>query len=66
MFMNIVNTIVAGSLGALIANAAGAQPVVIVVVGAVSALAYLAATIQAARRIFTGPSIPAHFPSPPG
>jgi hypothetical protein len=65
MFMNIVNTIVAGSLGALIANAAGAQPVVIVIIGAVSALIYLTATIQAARRIFTGPALAAHFPSPP-
>jgi hypothetical protein len=65
MFMNIVNTTVAGSLGALIANAAGALPVVIVIVGLISALAYLTATIQAGRRIFTGPAIEARFPSPP-
>jgi hypothetical protein len=65
MFMNIFNTMVAGTLGSLIANAAGAQPVVIVIVGVISALAYLTATIQAARRIFTGPAIDAHFPSPP-
>jgi hypothetical protein len=64
MFVNIVNTMVAGTLGALISNAAGAPPTVIVIVGAVSALAYLAATIEAAKRIFTSPPIDAHFPSP--
>jgi hypothetical protein len=64
MFVNIVNTMVAGTLGALISDAAGAGPTVVVVVGAISGLSYLAATIQAARRIFTNPSIDPHFPSP--
>jgi hypothetical protein len=64
LFMNIVNTMVAGTLAALITNAAGAQPTVIVIVGALGALTYLAGTVQAAKRIFTGPSGEAHFPSP--
>jgi hypothetical protein len=64
MFVNIVNTMVAGTLGALIADAAGAGPIVIAVVGTISGLAYLAVTIEAVRRTFAGPPIDAHFPSP--
>ncbi|MFC5262078.1 hypothetical protein ACFPJ1_08150 [Kribbella qitaiheensis] len=64
MFVNIVNTMVAGTLGALISNAAGAGPTVVAIVGTISGLAYLAATIEAARRTFARPSIDAHFPSP--
>lgn len=64
MFVNIVNTMVAGTLGALISNAAGAGPTVVAIVGTISGLAYLAATIEAARRTFARPPIDAHFPSP--
>jgi hypothetical protein len=64
MFLNIVNTMVAGTLGALIADAAGARSTVVVIVGTVSGLAYLAVTIAAARRTFARPPIDAHFPSP--
>jgi hypothetical protein len=64
MFVNIVNTMVAGTLGSLISNAAGARPTVVVIVGTVTGLSYLAATIAAARRIFASPPIDAHFPSP--
>jgi len=64
IFLNIVNTIVAGTLGSLISDAAGARPTVVVIVGAISGLSYLAATIEAARRIFARPPIDAHFPSP--
>ncbi len=63
MFMNIVNTMVAGTLGALIANAVTARPSVIVIVGTISGLVYLAATIEVARRTFARPSIDARFPS---
>jgi hypothetical protein len=64
MFLNIINTMVAGTLGALISNAAGAEPAVVVIVGTISGVAYLAATLEAARRIFATPSIDSHFPSP--
>jgi hypothetical protein len=64
MFVNIVNTMVAGTLGALIANAAGAGPAVLAIVGTISGVVYLVATIEAARRTFARPPIEAHFPSP--
>jgi hypothetical protein len=64
MFVNLVNTMVAGTLGSLIADAAGARPAVVVIVGTISGLSYLAATIEAARRTFARPPIDAHFPSP--
>jgi hypothetical protein len=63
MFVNIVNTMVAGTLGALIADAADAGPTVVAVVGTISGLAYLAATIEVARRTFARPAIDARFPS---
>ncbi len=63
IFVTIVNTLVAGTLGSLIANAAGAPPAAIAVIGTITALAYLAATIAAARRIFARPPLDAHFPS---
>jgi hypothetical protein len=63
MFVNIVNTMVAGTLGSLITDAAGAGPVVIAIVGTVSGLSYLAATIEVARRTFARPSLDARFPS---
>jgi hypothetical protein len=64
MFLNIVNTMVAGTLGALVSDAAGARPTVVVIVGTVSGLSYLAATFEAARRTFARPPIDARFPSP--
>jgi hypothetical protein len=64
MFVNIVNSMVAGTLGALISDAAGAGPAVVVIVGTLSGVAYLAATIEAARRLFARPALDAHFPSP--
>jgi hypothetical protein len=66
MFVNIVNTMVAGTLGALIADAAGAGPTLVVIVGTLSGLAYLAATIEVARRTFARPSMDARFPSEDG
>jgi len=66
MFMAIVNTIVAGTLGALIADAAGTGPAVVAVIGAVTGLAYLGVTLAVARRSFGRPFIEARFPSAPG
>jgi len=64
MFVNIVNTMVAGALGALISDAAGARPAVVAIVGTISGMSYLAATIEAARRTYARPAIDARFPSP--
>jgi hypothetical protein len=64
MFVTVVNAIVAGTLGALIALAAQAPVWLIAVIGAVSGLAYLAATIGIAMRRFGSNSIESRFPSP--
>jgi hypothetical protein len=67
MFMNIFNTMVAGTLGALIADAANAPLALVVVVGAISGTAYLAVAVQVARRArATGPTAAPKFPSPGG
>jgi hypothetical protein len=67
MFMNAVNSIVAGALGALVADAAGASTAVVVVLGALAGLSYLAAMVEAGRRRFAcTPGGPARFPSPAG
>jgi hypothetical protein len=65
MFMNAVNTIVAGTLGALVADAAGASTAAVVVLGAIAGLSYLAVMVEAGRRRFACvPGIPSHFPTP--
>ena len=67
MFMNAVNTIVAGTLGALVADAAGAPTVMVAPLGALAGLAYLTAMVEAGRRRFAcTPGGPARFPSPAG
>jgi len=67
MFTNAVNTIVAGTLGALVADAAGASTVVVTLSGALAGLVYLAAMVEAGRRRFAcTPGGPPRFPSPGG
>jgi hypothetical protein len=65
MFINIVNTLTAGALGALIAAASGGSAFVISLVGICSAAPYLFVTLEIGRRSFRELSIPARFPSPP-
>jgi hypothetical protein len=65
MFINIVNAITAGTLGALITAAADGSSPVICVVGVVSGLLYLGAVSEVSRRSFMKLPIPARFPSPP-
>ncbi|WP_421735194.1 hypothetical protein [Cellulomonas sp.] len=55
MFVNVVNSLVAGTLGALVANAAGASATVTAVVGSVCGLAYLGAWMEYGRRTFAEP-----------
>jgi hypothetical protein len=65
MFMNVVNAIVAGVLGALIANAANATPILIAIIGSLSALAYFSVMLAVGRRTFAQPPIDARFPTTP-
>src|SRR4051794_14768895 len=64
MFINIVNAIVAGTLGALIADAASGDPVATSLGGIVAGTAYLAMTVEVARRSFAQPPLDARFPTP--
>lgn len=52
MFMNVTNTIVAGTLGALIADAAAGGTVAVSVSGALAGLVYLGVMMEIARRSF--------------
>ena len=61
LFMGAVNTLVAGTLGALVAYAADAPVAMRVGVGTASALAYLGVFLEIGRRSFGSAS----FPSPP-
>ena len=65
MFMSIVNSIVAGVLGALVAHAANAAPTWIAVIGSLSALAYFGMALGISVRTFARPPIDAHFPTTP-
>jgi hypothetical protein len=51
-FINVVNAIVAGAVGALIAHDAGSQSPVTGLVGCVAGLAYLATMVGIGRRRF--------------
>jgi hypothetical protein len=63
-FVGAVNAIVAGTLGALVANAAGAPTWLVTVLGAVCGLGYLAAQVAYAGRMFTQDSLQSRFPTP--
>ena len=52
MFMNAVNTMVAGTLGALVAYAVGAGPVGTSIAGVLTALAHLGVMVEWGRRTF--------------
>ena len=62
-FVMAVNALVAGTLGALVANAAHAATAWVVVAGILGAGAYCAAHIVIARRIFGRPPDDVRFPS---
>jgi hypothetical protein len=63
MFVNILNAIVAGALGALIADAAQAGPMVTALSAVVSGAGYLAAVVESARRSFAQPPMDSRFPT---
>jgi hypothetical protein len=63
MFMNMVNAIVAGTLGALVASAVGAGSVGVTVSGALVGLGYLVVMMEVGRRSFRRPRIEPRFPA---
>ena len=62
-FVGIVNSIVAGTLGALVANAAGGGTMVVAVVGTLSGLAYFGAGLLVGQRAFGAGPPEVRFPS---
>ena len=63
LFMSAINTIVAGTLGALVASAAGGSAWVDLVVGTVAAAVYLLASLAVARRSFSALPLIVRFPT---
>ena len=63
-FVAAVNAIVAGTLGALVTNAAGGATWLVAVVGSVCGLGYLAAQVEYGRRMFANDSLEPRFPTP--
>jgi hypothetical protein len=66
MFIDVVNAIVAGTLGALIADTAGAPAWLVAVVGALCGLGFLGGALVIARRRFEGRAYQPQFPTPEG
>jgi hypothetical protein len=63
-FLMVVNGIVAGTLGALISDIAGAGTALVSVVGALSGVGYVVGHLEIARRVFAGPNDDERFPTP--
>jgi hypothetical protein len=63
MFIHIINAMVAGTLGALIADAAAGRAYATAVAGAVAGFVYLAVVVRAAGRSFDRPALDARFPT---
>jgi hypothetical protein len=64
IFLTVVNAIVAGTLGALVTDAAGAGSALVVVVGVLSGLGYVAAQLVIGQRSFASTRQEVRFPSP--
>ena len=64
-FMIVFNSMVAGTLAALVASAAGASTTVVAVLGAAAGLAHLAVHLEIGRRMFSHVHPQSRFPSPP-
>jgi len=63
MFIHIINAMVAGTLGALIADAATHDAMATSLAGIAAGVTYLAIVVEAARRSFDRPALEARFPS---
>ena len=64
VFVQAFNSMVAGTLAALVAHAAGGPPAVVAVAGAAVGVGHLLAALAVGRRTFATPHLQAHFPSP--
>jgi hypothetical protein len=64
MYMEIVNTLVAGTLGALVANTAGGSPLVTTSTGLLTGTVCLLCWLKVNRNSFLARKISANFPSP--
>ena len=64
IFLTVVNAIVAGTLGALVADAAGAGSPVVVVAGVLCGLGYVAAQLVIGQRSFASTRQESRFPTP--
>jgi hypothetical protein len=63
MFMNVVNAITAGTLGALVSNASGAGTVGVTCAGIGAGLGYLGVLVEVGRRTFSQLRIEPRFPT---
>ena len=66
LFVVVVNSIVAGTLGALVANVAGAPVALVSVLGSATGLGYLGVMLEIARRSVGNGPTDVHFPTPDG
>ena len=64
MFMVVVNAIVAGTLGALVANVAGAPVALVSVLGSAAGLGYLGLMLEIGRRSVGDGPTDVRFPTP--
>jgi hypothetical protein len=64
IFLTVVNAIVAGTLGALVADAAGATSLVVVVAGVLCGAGYVAGQLVIGQRSFATPRQESRFPTP--
>jgi hypothetical protein len=64
MFMVVVNAIVAGTLGALVANVAGAPVALVSVLGCAAGLGYLGMMLEIGRRSVGDGPTDVRFPTP--
>lgn len=63
-FLMVVNAIVAGTLGALVASAVGASTTAVAVTGVVVGLVYALGHMEIGRRVFADPNLDVRFPHP--
>jgi hypothetical protein len=64
-FLAMVNTLVSGTLGALVASAAGGSVAVITLVGVAAGAAYLGCAVEVGRRSFSLLQTEVRYPSAP-
>jgi hypothetical protein len=64
IFLTVVNAIVAGTLGALVADAAGAASPAVAIIGVGCGLGYVAGQLVIGQRTFASPRQESRFPTP--